>query len=151
MKLTMQDGTFRPPSHPEETGGVRGDVFARDCPTRKLLDRIGDKWSVLILLLLQQEDLRFNALKQRIEGISQKMLSQTLKSLERDGLVTRAVELSVPVRVTYGVTPLGRELVGALRPMIDWAEKRVGAVAAAQSRYDLHDGQGSTSPPASTT
>ena len=132
----MQDGTFAIPGHLHETGSARGDAFARDCPTRQLLDRVGDKWSVLILLLLGEEDLRFNALKRRIDGVSQKMLSHTLRSLERDGLVTRAVLPTVPVTVTYAIAPLGRELLGALRQMIDWAETRMAEVAAAQRRYD---------------
>jgi len=132
----MQDGTFAIPGHLQETGRERGDAFARDCPTRQLLDRVGDKWSVLILLLLGEEDLRFNALKRRIDGVSQKMLSHTLRSLERDGLVTRAVEPTVPVTVTYAIAPLGRELLGALRQMIDWAETRMAEVAAAQRSYD---------------
>ena len=132
----MQDGTFSSPGHLGETRVERGDVFARDCPTRHLLDRIGDKWSVLVLLLLGGGDVRFNGLKRRIAGVSQKMLSQTLRSLERDGLVTRAVEATVPVSVTYGITPLGRELLGAVRLMIDWAETRMAQVAEAQIRYD---------------
>lgn len=136
----MQDGTFAIPGHLEETGGRRGDVLAEDCPTRQLLDRIGDKWSVLILLLLGDSDRRFNELRRRIGGISQKMLSQTLRSLERDGLVTRTVEPTMPVTVTYAITPLGRELLGALRLMIDWAEVRMPAVAEAQRRYDLRSG-----------
>jgi DNA-binding HxlR family transcriptional regulator len=132
----MQEGTFAIAGHLRETGKARGDAFARDCPTRQLLDRVGDKWSVLVLLLLGEEDLRFNALKRRIDGVSQKMLSHTLRSLERDGLVTRAVEPTVPVTVTYAIAPLGRELLGALRQMIDWAETRMAAVAAAQRSYD---------------
>ncbi|TWH78560.1 winged helix-turn-helix transcriptional regulator [Novosphingobium taihuense] len=115
----------------------RGDVYAANCPTRQLLDRIADKWSALILLLLSHEDLRFNALKRRIEGVSQKMLSQTLRSLERDGLVSRSVEPTVPVTVTYAITPLGRGLVGALSGMIEWAETCMIEVSAAQRAYDL--------------
>ncbi|WP_423603166.1 winged helix-turn-helix transcriptional regulator [Sphingomonas sp. MS122] len=132
----MQEGTLRIDGHPEGTGGPRGDVYAADCPTRKLLDRIADKWSVLILLLLGLEDLRFNALKRRIEGVSQKMLSQTLRSLERDGLVSRTVVATVPVTVTYAITPLGRGLIGSLQSMIDWAETHMQDVAAAQRVYD---------------
>lgn len=147
----MQDGTFPSLGHLEGTGpegglqagvaaiNARGDVFAADCPTRKLLDRVGDKWSVLILQLLGDVDMRFSELKRRIRGVSQKMLTQTLRSLERDGLVTRRVEATVPVTVTYGVTPLARELLAALRLMIDWAETRMPEVAAAQGRYDSRD------------
>ncbi|MFT3967442.1 MAG: helix-turn-helix domain-containing protein [Sphingobium sp.] len=132
----MQDGTFPSPAYLDETAMPRGNAYAADCPTRRLLDRIGDKWSVLILLLLGDTDLRFNELGRRIEGISQKMLSQTLRSLERDGLVTRTVEPAKPVTVTYGITGLGRELLGALRFIMDWAERRMPDVAAAQARHD---------------
>jgi len=133
----MQEGTFKNDSHPGGTAFPRGDVYAADCPTRKLLDRIADKWSVLILLLLGQEAMRFNALKRRIEGVSQKMLSQTLRSLERDGLVSRTVVATVPVTVTYAITPLGRGLIGSLQSMIDWAETHMPDVAAAQRSYDV--------------
>jgi DNA-binding HxlR family transcriptional regulator len=84
--------------------------------------------------------MRFNTLKRGIGGISQKMLSQTLRSLERDGLVTREVEPTMPVTVTYGITSLGRELLAALRFVIDWAETRIGDVAAAQDRHDRRNG-----------
>ena len=131
----MQEGTLTIDSFPEETG-IRGDVYAANCPTRKLLDRIADKWSVLILLLLGQEAMRFNMLRRRIDGISQKMLSQTLRSLERDGLVSRAVVATVPVTVTYAITPLGRGLIGSLQSMIDWAETHMDNVATAQRAYD---------------
>lgn len=138
----MQDGTFSSPGYPSETPGLasggfmRGNVFARDCPTRQLLDRIGDTWSVLILRLLGDGPQRFSALKRAIDGISQKMLSQTLRSLERDGLITRHAEPTVPVTVTYTLTPLGSELLDGLGMLIDWAETRMSTVSAAQQRYD---------------
>ncbi len=132
----MQDGTFSAPGHLGETP-FRGDVYDADCPTRLLLDRIADKWSVLILALLHAAPLRFSDLKRAIKGVSQKMLSQTLKSLERDGLVSRAAEPTVPVTVTYAITPLGRTLVDAMRSMVDWAQTRMPDVAAAQRAYDL--------------
>ena len=132
----MQDGTFSSLGHLEGTAPTRGDVYARDCPTRQLLDRIGDKWSVLILLLLGERETRFAQLKRRIDGVSQKMLSQTLRSLERDGLITRHVVATVPVTVSYRITPLGQELLAALQMMIDWAETRMDRVAQAQRRYD---------------
>lgn len=132
----MQEGTLRIDGFVGETSAPRGDVYAADCPTRKLLDRVADKWSVLILLLLGHEAMRFNALKRRIEGVSQKMLSQTLRSLERDGLVSRTVVATVPVTVTYAITPLGSGLIGSLQSMIDWAETHIPDVAAAQRVYD---------------
>ncbi len=136
----MQDGTFSTPDYRQETSqnplGGRGNAFDANCPTRQLLDRIADKWSVLVLLILGDGDMRFGGLKRRIEGISQKMLSQTLRSLERDGLVTREVTPTMPVMVTYSITPLGRELLSALRSMIDWAETSMVKVVAAQRVYD---------------
>ena len=132
----MQDGTFTVPGYPDGTRPARGRVFASDCPTRKLLDRIGDKWSALILLVLGDEDTRFNELKRQIGGISQKMLSQTLQSLKRDGLIARHVEPTTPVTVTYSITALGRELLAALRFMIEWAEIRLPEVEKAQRIYD---------------
>jgi len=100
------------------------------------LDRVGDKWAVLILLLLRDEALRFNRLRRAIEGISQKMLSQVLKSLERDGLVKRRAIATVPVTVEYSITPLGRTLAAAVDPLRDWAERNLKDVLAAQLRYD---------------
>jgi DNA-binding HxlR family transcriptional regulator len=130
----MQEGTETSSGSPAETG--RGDVFAADCPTRRLLDRVADKWTVLLLIVLGREPARFNALKRTVPGVSQKMLSQTLRQLERDGLVSRTVRSTVPVTVTYAITPLGESLCVALQPMIDWAETRMPAVAAARETYD---------------
>lgn len=135
----MQDGTFSTLGHFGETAGGRGDVFNANCPTRRLLDRVGDKWSVLILSLLGDGERRFSALKREIGGVSQKMLSQTLRSLERDGLVTRTVAPTVPVTVVYAITSLGAELLAALGMMIDWAEARIDAVTEAQRRFDRRD------------
>lgn len=130
----MQEGTETSSGHRQDTW--RGDVYAAECPTRQLLDRIADKWTVLLLTTLEGGPARFNGLKRRIEGVSQKMLSQTLKQMERDGLVSRAVEATVPVTVTYAITPLGETLVQAIQPMIDWAETRMAQVDAARRAYD---------------
>lgn len=116
--------------------GFAPDVFAANCPTRRVLDRIGDKWVVLILILLARGTKRFNELRRLIDGVSQKMLSQTLKSLERDGLVLRRVIPTVPVAVEYSITPLGRTLHEAVDPLRVWAEAHLDAVEAAQKRYD---------------
>ena len=112
------------------------NAYSADCPTRQILDRVGDKWAVLILLLLRDEPMRFNALRRAIEGISQKMLSQVLKSLERDGLIRRRVFPTVPVTVEYSLLPLGATLAEAVDPLRDWAEKNLKEVLAAQRRYD---------------
>ena len=115
---------------------MKPDAYAADCPTRQILDRIGDKWAVLILLLVRDEPMRFNQLRRAIEGISQKMLSQVLKSLERDGLVRRRAIATVPVTVEYSITPLGLTLAAAVDPLRDWAEHNLKEVLAAQRRYD---------------
>jgi DNA-binding HxlR family transcriptional regulator len=112
------------------------NVYSADCPTRQILDRIGDKWAVLILLLLRDGPVRFNQLRRAIEGISQKMLSQVLKSLERDGLIRRRAIATVPVTVEYSITPLGTTLAAAVDPLRDWAERNLKEVSAAQRRYD---------------
>jgi DNA-binding HxlR family transcriptional regulator len=116
---------------------MKANAYAADCPTRQILDRIGDKWAVLILLLLRDEPLRFNQLRRAIDGISQKMLSQVLKSLERDGLVKRRAIATVPVTVEYSITPLGLTLAAVVDHVRDWAEQHLKDVLAAQRRYDM--------------
>ena len=101
-----------------------------------MLDRIGDTWTVLVLGLFDDEPLRFNHLRRQIEGITQKMLSQTLKSLERDGLVTRTAYATVPVTVEYAITPLGRTLRVSVDSLRQWAETHMDTVLQAQSKYD---------------
>jgi len=112
------------------------DAYSADCPTRQILDRVGDKWAVLILLLLRQQPVRFNGLRRAIEGISQKMLSQVLKSLERDGMIRRRAIATVPVTVEYSITPLGATLAAAVDPLRDWAESHLKEVLTSQRRYD---------------
>lgn len=131
----MQDGPSD--SAPPET--LRGNVFAAACPTRQLLDRIADKWTVLILLTLNNGPQRFGALKRHIGGISQKMLSQTLKSLERDGLIARTVLQTTPIAVMYAITPLGCSLTVSLKGVIDWAETRMGDVFNARRAFDARE------------
>jgi len=114
--------------------------YDANCPTRMILDRIGDKWAVLVLGLLDGEPQRFNQLRRSIDGLSQKMLSQTLKSLERDGLVQRRAFATVPVTVEYSITPLGRTLSATLESLRLWAESHIGDVLAAQKRYDAKAG-----------
>ncbi|WP_407716723.1 winged helix-turn-helix transcriptional regulator [Mangrovibrevibacter kandeliae] len=112
------------------------NAYASDCPTRVVLDRVADKWTVLILGLLSRGPLRFNQLRRAIEGLSQKMLSQTLKGLQRDGLVARRIEATVPVTVEYRLTPLGRTLIDPVDALRIWAETHINAVRAAQAAYD---------------
>ena len=118
------------------------DAYASACPTRQALDRIADKWTVLILGLLEGGPMRFNQLRREIEGISQKMLSQTLKSLERDGLVSRKVFATVPVTVEYSITPLGATLAETLVPLRVWAETHIAQMLEARAAYDRDDEDG---------
>ncbi|KQX97709.1 HxlR family transcriptional regulator [Rhodanobacter sp. Root480] len=110
--------------------------YSSNCPTRKVLDRVADKWAVLVLGLLIEGPIRFNRLRRAVEGISQKMLSQTLKSLERDGLVSRKAFATVPVTVEYAITPLGQTLAATLDALRVWAETHMEEVTANQQRYD---------------
>lgn len=119
-----------------ETNLQRGDVYSGDCPTRQILDRIGDKWTALVIGLLDERTMRFSELQHSIGGISQKMLTQTLRNLERDGLLTRKVYAQIPPRVEYTLTPLGKTLAKPLAEIRQWAEHHIGAIAQAQQMYD---------------
>lgn len=113
----------------------RGDMLNPLCPARLVLDRIGDKWAMLIVNQLAEGPVRFNALRTRIGGISQKMLSQTLKNLERDGLITRTAIATVPVTVEYAVTPLGQGLAGIVGQLTSWAEDNLTPILNARARF----------------
>jgi len=112
------------------------NVYDANCPTRHILNVIADKWATLIIGLLEAQPLRFVALYKRIGGISQKMLTQTLRSLERDGLVQRTVYAEVPPRVEYALTPLGQTLCEPIAAIIKWSEANIEAVTTAQQQYD---------------
>ena len=112
------------------------NAYASACPTRLVLDRIADKWAVLLLGLLAEGPMRFNQLRREVQGISQKMLSQSLKSLERDGLVSRKATATVPVTVVYSITDLGETLSATVAPLRVWAESHIEQVITAQQRYD---------------
>ncbi|BFN33321.1 HxlR family transcriptional regulator [Vibrio harveyi] len=107
-----------------------------DCPVRNVVAQIGDKWSLLILFALVDGSERFNALRSRIEGISQRMLTQTLRDLEREGYVNRTVHPEVPVRVEYELTKLGRELVKPLYELVCWADEHQEEVKHSRKVYD---------------
>jgi DNA-binding HxlR family transcriptional regulator len=112
------------------------NVYAQNCPTRVVLDRLADKWTVLILRRLSDGPVRFNGLRREIEGVSQKVLSQTLKAIERDGLIARKAFATVPVTVEYSITPLGRTLAATVDALARWAETNIENVLAAQRSYD---------------
>ncbi len=119
-----------------ETIVLEPNVYDMNCPTRKVLDRIADKWTALVIGLLENEPKRFSELQRQIEGISQKMLTQTLRTLERDGLVYRTIYAEVPPRVEYKLTPLGKTLCAPIAAIRDWAEANINEVNAAQAIYD---------------
>ncbi|HWJ82570.1 MAG TPA: helix-turn-helix domain-containing protein [Nocardioides sp.] len=113
------------------------DAFLAGCPSRQLLDRISDKWVALVLAALHEEgSLRYSGLSRRLAGVSQKMLTQTLRSLERDGLVTRTVTPTVPVTVEYDLTPLGDSLQQVMLSLKTWAESHMDEVLASREHYD---------------
>ena len=126
------------------------DAFLAGCPSRKLLDRISDKWVALVLAALGSDGshrfgadcagephaMRYSELARLLAGVSQKMLTQTLRTLERDGLVSRTVTASVPVRVDYELTSLGHSLLGPIQHLKAWAEDHVPEVRDAQDAYD---------------
>lgn len=112
------------------------DVYEDRCPTREVLVRLADKWALLIIDRLESSPMRFNALKRDIKGITQKVLTQTLRKLERDGLILRRVEATVPVSVEYTLSPLGSSLAGTVAALAHWAESNMDAIATAQQAYD---------------
>ena len=115
------------------TTSFAGNPYQQDCPTRRILDRIGDKWTVLIVGALGDEAVRFSELRRRVEGISQKMLTQTLRSLEDDGLVSRTVTAQVPVKVEYALTDVGQSLRAPLKALEDWSIEHLGQVLDART------------------
>ncbi|MGX2996675.1 winged helix-turn-helix transcriptional regulator [Streptomyces sp. JNUCC 64] len=148
----MEEGTSKSPSYPGGTVDGAGpsasvacppiaaDPFQwdtrEDCEVRQILDRIADKWSLLVIALLDCHRMRFTELRREIDGISQRMLTVTLRQLERDGLVLRTVYPVVPPRVEYELTSLGRTLHETVRPLVEWTERHRNEVAAARAAYD---------------
>lgn len=118
-----------------QAGAKRGNPYEQGCPTRHILDRIGDKWTVLIVGALGEESLRFSELRRRIEGISQKMLTQTLRALEEDGLVVRTVYAEVPARVEYRLTEAGHSLRAPLQALEEWSITHLADVLHARTHY----------------
>jgi DNA-binding HxlR family transcriptional regulator len=104
-----------------------------------VLDRIGDKWTVLIIGLLEYGPKRFSELQRSIGGISQKMLTQTLRNLERDGLISRKLYAEVPPRVEYTLTPFGKTLCDPIAAIVRWAEEHISEISTAQGRYDARE------------
>ncbi|MFC4224209.1 winged helix-turn-helix transcriptional regulator [Lysinibacter cavernae] len=110
--------------------------YVRDCPTRQVLDRIGDRWTVLVVGTLADGPLRYSEIAERVDGVSQKMLTQTLRALERDGLVTRTMFPQIPPRVEYELTEEGRSLGEPLAVLEHWATTHIETILRARESYD---------------
>ncbi|WP_248965164.1 winged helix-turn-helix transcriptional regulator [Sphaerisporangium perillae] len=120
----------------DEHARIIFDVFARGCPSRETLEHITGRWGVLALVALSEGAYRFNALRRRVEGVSEKMLAQTLQALEHDGLVHREAQHTIPPKVEYSLTPLGQEAARRLLDLIEWLEGRMPQVIEARDRHD---------------
>lgn len=107
-----------------------------DCEVRQILDRIADKWSLLVIALLEEKTMRFGELGREIDGISKRMLTVTLRNLERDGLVHRQMYPEIPPRVEYRLTPLGATLLGTIQSLVGWTEQHQVQIALARERFD---------------
>lgn len=116
--------------------GDTGAIFKADCPSRAILDQVADKWSVLVLAALCDEPVRFNVLKRRLNGITQKALTHCLRRLERNGIVSRAVRIGPPVSVAYALTPLGRTLEEPFAALYAWTQRYLPQLEAARIQYD---------------
>ncbi|MFI7454668.1 winged helix-turn-helix transcriptional regulator [Nonomuraea sp. NPDC049714] len=137
----MEDGTSKSPGYcdstvPDDDYDVRQWDVREGCEVRQILDRVADKWSLLVIALLDCQSLRFTQLRREIDGVSQRMLSVTLRQLERDGLVTRTVHPVVPPRVDYALTPLGRTLHETIKSLVTWTEQHQREIAEARAAYD---------------
>ncbi|UGQ14901.1 helix-turn-helix transcriptional regulator [Yinghuangia sp. ASG 101] len=148
----MEEGTSKSHSHREGTGrdyeACQWDTRS-DCEVRQILDRVADKWSLLVIALLDERSLRFTELRRKVDGISQRMLTVTLRQLERDGLVERTVHAVVPPRVDYALTPLGMTLHDTIQALVTWTEENQGRIAAARAAYDtrrMREGESLPSP-----
>lgn len=118
----------------------RFDVLAAACPTRQVINRIGDRWSLLVLCALEGGTLRFQQLRRTVDGVSQKMLTQTLRALERDGLVRREIFASVPPKVEYTLTPLGTSLSTSIVAIRSWAYTHMDTIERARAEFDSRTG-----------
>ena len=123
-----------------ETIATEQPIFIKECPSRAILDRIADKWTVLVMeILANSKKRRFNELRRIIQGISQKMLTQTLRDLERDGLIKRTIYAEIPPRVEYELTDLGRTLCVPLQGLFEWSHDHMNEILAAQAAFDAKD------------
>jgi DNA-binding HxlR family transcriptional regulator len=138
------------PGERDVPGGARAEAVGRTCPgavitaarpmmtcrAREVLQRVGDKWSVLVIDLLGQGTMRFTELHRAIDGITARMLTVTLRGLERDGIVTRTIHPVIPPRVEYALTPMGRTLLDTIGQLVSWTDSHLPEIEAARAAYD---------------
>lgn len=120
---------------------LEADVFARDCSSRTTLQNVTGRWGSLVLIALGESNYRFGELRRRVDGVSERMLSQTLQNLERDGMLVRTVHEVIPPKVEYHLTPLGRQVANQLQGLIDLVQDNMPAVREAQAEYDARHGE----------
>ncbi len=135
----MESGHIDPVCEPtgaagDEPSGATGELSP--CRAREVLQRVGDKWSMYVIDLLGQGTMRFSELHRSIDGITARMLTVTLRGLERDGIVTRTIHPVIPPRVEYDLTPMGQTLLGAIGQLVTWADSHLPEIEAARSAYD---------------
>lgn len=136
----MEERTWKSPGDLEVTAPPPALRWAgateADCPARPIFDRIGDRWSMFVLVHLEAGPLRFNAIRRRIANLSQRILTVTVRSLERDGLILRTVYPTVPPQVDYRITPLGRSLLDAAEGLVAWSADHQGAIRDHRALFD---------------
>jgi DNA-binding HxlR family transcriptional regulator len=142
----MKDGTSKSPRHTRDTD-VDPDPT---CEVRTILDRIADKWSLLVICVLADGTRRFSELRREFDGISQRMLTLTLRQLEREGLVTRTVFPVVPPRVDYELTALGSTLLDTIQALVAWAREHGNEIADARAAYDARTATDESATPAAS-
>jgi DNA-binding HxlR family transcriptional regulator len=140
----MEERTSTSPTHCQGTDPWDPQQWdaRNDCQVRQILDRVADKWSLLTIALLAGRTMRFTELQRAIEGVSHRMLTVTLRQLERDGLVHRTVHAVVPPRVDYELTPLGATLHTTIQALVEWTEEHQDDIAAARTAYDARAAAG---------
>ena len=134
----MDTGRVGPACEPSEPADEPAPAVGESssCRAREVLQRVGDKWSVLAIDLLGQGTMRFTELHRAIDGITARMLTVTLRGLERDGIVTRTIHPVIPPRVEYTLTPMGRTLLDTIGQLVDWTDSHLPEIQAARAAYD---------------
>ena len=135
----MDSGQVDPVCEPSGAAGGEPSVLAAEpspCRAREVLQRVGDKWSMYVIDLLGQGTMRFSELHRSVDGITARMLTVTLRGLERDGIVTRTIHPVIPPRVEYELTPMGLTLLDAIGQLVTWADSHLPEISAAQAAYD---------------